>query len=433
MSETLEPSPSVKDQWTGWRPFIIESKQPESGIITSFILRPQDGKPVTRHLPGQHLTFLFDIPGKGETKRNYTISCDANGETYRISVKREPDGTSSRWLHDEASLGTIVKVMPPSGSFVLPNGQQRPVVFLSAGVGLTPMVAMMEAVADRHPTLRAAFVHCAADGSVHAFGPHVRALAEKHGGTQVTTFYSAPRPEDVEGRDFDHAGRLTMDWLRENTPLTEADYYVCGPLPFLRAFVSGLAKAGVPQERVNYEFFGPVEDLLDDPDPSGTISAAKPLPSSGPYKRTGGTMIDKDDIGRAILGSASDAVVASDREGTIILWNPGAERIFGFTEEEALGQSLDIIIPEPFRARHWEGYHQTVASGQSRYGAGDMLAVPGLKKDGTRNSLEFTIVLITGANGQVDGMVSVLRDVTKTFMEAKALKKQIAELTKPAG
>jgi len=306
-------------------------------------------------------------------------------------------------------------------------------VFLSGGVGLTPMVAMTEAVADRHPDLGVSYIHCAINGSVRAFGPHVRALAAKHSGIQVTTFYSDPRPEDVAGRDYDQAGRLTMDWVRANTPLNEADYFVCGPLPFLRAFVSGLAKAGVPSERVNYEFFGPVEDLLDDMDAPGTISPVGPPPTSGPYTRIGSNMIKPDDIGRAIVGSASDAVVASDRDGNIILWNPGAERIFGFTEKEALGQSLDIIVPEPFRARHWEGYHETVASGQSRYGAGDLLAVPGLKKDGTRNSIEFTIVLITGADGKVDGMVAVIRDVTKTFIETKALKKQVAELTKPAG
>jgi PAS domain S-box-containing protein len=140
-----------------------------------------------------------------------------------------------------------------------------------------------------------------------------------------------------------------------------------------------------------------------------------------------------DEIGLAIIGSASDAVIASDRAGNIILWNPGAERIFGFTEAEALGQSLDIIIPEPFRARHWEGYHQTAASGQSRYGAGDMLAVPGLKKDGTRNSIEFTIVLIKGKTGEVEAMVSVIRDVSKSFQEMKALKKQVAEKEKAGG
>ncbi|UOK73249.1 PAS domain S-box protein [Ancylobacter polymorphus] len=133
-------------------------------------------------------------------------------------------------------------------------------------------------------------------------------------------------------------------------------------------------------------------------------------------------------ISDALLDSAADAVVVSDAEGDIVLWNPGAERIFGFTEEEALGRSLDIIIPEPFRARHWEGYRETVASGQSRYGAGDMLAVPGLTSDGRRISLEFTIALIKDPAGKVTGMAAVLRDITPRFEEMKALKKKVAEL-----
>nr|WP_245516189.1 PAS domain-containing protein [Ancylobacter aquaticus] len=134
----------------------------------------------------------------------------------------------------------------------------------------------------------------------------------------------------------------------------------------------------------------------------------------------------REAIGDALIDSAADAVVASDAEGAIVLWNPGAERIFGFTEEEALGSSLDIIIPEPFRARHWEGYRETVASGQSRYGAGDMLSVPGLTQDGRRISLEFTIALLRDEAGKVSGMVAVLRDITPRFEEMKALKKKMA-------
>jgi len=140
-----------------------------------------------------------------------------------------------------------------------------------------------------------------------------------------------------------------------------------------------------------------------------------------------------DQIGEALLASASDAIIASDRDGRIVFWNPGATRIFGFSEAEAVGQSLDIIIPEPFRARHWAGYANTVATGQSRYGAGDLLAVPGLHKDGHRISLEFTIVLLKDADGLVTGMASVLRDVSKKFEETKALRLQLRDLKAAAG
>ena len=136
--------------------------------------------------------------------------------------------------------------------------------------------------------------------------------------------------------------------------------------------------------------------------------------------------LSRDDIAGGLLDSTANAIIASDREGIILLWNKGAERVFGFGEEEALGQTLDIIIPEPLRKRHWAGYHETVRTGVSRYGAGDVLAVPGLHKDGHRLSLEFTIALLEGAGGQVRGMVSVMTDVTKRFEEIKALRKQIS-------
>jgi PAS domain S-box-containing protein len=137
-------------------------------------------------------------------------------------------------------------------------------------------------------------------------------------------------------------------------------------------------------------------------------------------------VLSRDAIAGGLLDSAANAIVACDREGIILLWNSGAERVFGFSKQEALGQTLDIIIPEPLRARHWDGYRETVRTGVSRYGAGDVLAVPGLHKDGRRISLEFTIALLDGAGGQVTGMVAVMTDVTKRFEEMRALRKQLS-------
>lgn len=137
-------------------------------------------------------------------------------------------------------------------------------------------------------------------------------------------------------------------------------------------------------------------------------------------------VLSRDAIASGLLDSAANAIVACDREGIILLWNSGAERVFGFSKQEALGQTLDIIIPEPLRARHWDGYRETVRTGVSRYGAGDVLAVPGLHKDGRRISLEFTIALLDDAGGQVTGMVAVMTDVTKRFEEMRALRKQLS-------
>jgi PAS domain S-box-containing protein len=132
-------------------------------------------------------------------------------------------------------------------------------------------------------------------------------------------------------------------------------------------------------------------------------------------------------LGDALLNSTSDAIIATDRDGAIVFWNPGAERIFGFTAAETEGQSLDLIIPENLRARHWSGYRHTMATGTSRYGDGDLLSVPALTKDGRRISVEFTIVMLRDAAQQVTGTVAVLRDVTKHFAEVRELKRRLVE------
>ncbi|SCW57485.1 PAS domain S-box protein [Ancylobacter rudongensis] len=412
------------------RPFAIESRRKESEVITSFVLRPLDKEPPAPHVAGQHLTLFADIGAAGRQKRNYTISSAPNGETYRISVKREPEGRVSTWLHDEAVVGTILDIAPPAGAFVLPTGDERPLVLLSAGVGLTPMVAMLEALAAANRRLPLQFVHCTQSNATHAFREPVRALAAAVG-AETTFFHTRAGKEEVAGRDFDIAGHLTLDWLQTHSPIAEADYFLCGPRAFLRSFVPGLATSGVPAERLHYEFFGAVEDLFDE-SASAPPSAPPTAPTVAARRSRAGAGIARQAIGDALIDSPADAVVASDAEGAITLWNPGAERIFGFTEQEALGSSLDIIIPEPFRARHWEGYRETVASGQSRYGAGDMLSVPGLTRDGRRISLEFTIALLKDEAGKVTGMVAVLRDITPRFEEMKALKKKVAELQRPS-
>jgi PAS domain S-box-containing protein len=421
---SVDPKPAQ-----GLRKFSVESRHNESDVITSFVLRPLDGKPPAPHKAGQFLTMLVDIPGTGPQKHNYTISTKPNGETYRISVKREPNGLVSKWLHDKAKVGTELAIAPAEGDFVLPERASRPIVMLSGGVGLTPMVAMLEAAVQEKLNVPIQFVHATQDGGTHAFGKHLANLAATGSNVTITTFYSAPRAQDVAARDYDIAGRVDMKWLQANSPIADADYYVCGPLSFLRSFVPGLAAAGVSKERLHYEFFGPIEDLFEEG--SGTMSSSQsgsPSPSASAYHAKAAGDFTREFIGDGILDSAADAIVVSDYEGLIVLWNAGAQRIFGFTEQEALGQSLDIIIPEPFRARHWSGYRETAASGQSRYGAGDMLAVPGLCKDGRRISIEFTIALLKDNSGAVKGMAAVIRDVTKKFEETKALKKQLAAL-----
>ncbi|MDR5795188.1 PAS domain-containing protein [Caballeronia sp. LZ008] len=128
-----------------------------------------------------------------------------------------------------------------------------------------------------------------------------------------------------------------------------------------------------------------------------------------------------------LVNAIGDAVIVSDASGAITLWNPAAQRMFGFTQSEALGQSLDLIIPERLRGRHWDGYHKTMATGETRYGH-DLLKVPAVDKDGRAMSIAFTVALLHSPQGELTGIVAIIRDETARFQEERALRKRIAEL-----
>jgi PAS domain S-box-containing protein len=134
-------------------------------------------------------------------------------------------------------------------------------------------------------------------------------------------------------------------------------------------------------------------------------------------------------IAKSLLQTRSDAIIAADRDGIIRFWNPGAERIFGHAAADAIGHSLDLIIPERLRGRHWQGYGGTVATGKSRYGEGDLLSVPALRKDGATISIEFTIVPLRDTSSAITAIVAVIRDVTKRFEEVRQLKRRLAEIS----
>ncbi|MBB5503315.1 PAS domain S-box protein [Paraburkholderia sp. MM5384-R2] len=143
------------------------------------------------------------------------------------------------------------------------------------------------------------------------------------------------------------------------------------------------------------------------------------------------TMIFDSKLTKAILSTTSDAIIASDAEGLIHFWNHGAERIFGYTISEAVGNSLNITVPEHLRQRHWDGYRRVMQTGESRYGRGDLLTVPAKRKDGTCISVEFSIVPLMDSEGHVDGMAAIMRDVTKRLEEVHALKARLAGTVSP--
>ena len=243
--------------WRGWRSFEISARQDEADHIMSFTLRPVDGGPVMVHRPGQYLSFRIGLPDGQEVRRNYSISSAPNGRDYRITVKREANGKVSGWLHDDATLGTRLQVAPPAGDFFLEPAGKQQVVLLSGGVGLTPMISMLEARRERQSP-QMVYIHATQNGRQHAMRSRHEALADKS-----FIFYEAPGADDVEGRDYTGPGRIDPQWLTQNTRPDVADYYICGPEGFMRQMISGLKAANVSPDRIHYEFFGPAAAELN--------------------------------------------------------------------------------------------------------------------------------------------------------------------------
>lgn len=265
-SQLYKANASAPGGWTGWRSFTIKNRTAESEKVMSFLLEPTDGKPVLRHKPGQYLSFNITVPGQGSQRRNYSISSAPSTEGYRISVSRAPHGLVSNWLHDHATEGTELLVSAPAGAFTLPEKPGAPLVLLSAGVGLTPFISMLEATpqpADKVPALH--FVHGTHAPQTQAFSILTRTLAEK-GIVQADIFYTHATDVGEAGPSthtvHTHKGRICTAWVRRNTP-ADALYYICGPDEFMQDMIAGLKSAGVPESHIRHEVFGPATTLED--------------------------------------------------------------------------------------------------------------------------------------------------------------------------
>ena len=224
----------------------------ESASITSFYLEPIDGQPLDLFEAGQHLPIEVQIPGQvGISKRSYSLSGNpADRGQYRLSIKREDKGLVSRYLHDSLREGQHIDARAPSGEFVIPCSN-CPLVLVSAGVGLTPMLAMLHAAAGQNRQVW--FVHGTRNAADHALGGEVAAVANK-GSIETRTFYSRPASDDT---GYDRQGRITAHSLIELGAGPNARYMLCGPAAFLADIRTGLEAAGVPTDNILFETFGP--------------------------------------------------------------------------------------------------------------------------------------------------------------------------------
>ena len=241
--------------WRGSREFKVVAKVPESAEITSFYFAPADGQPILAFTAGQYIGMQLFVEGK-EIRRNYSLSALGGNNQYRISVKREPGGRASNYLHDQLNVGDSINLFTPSGEFTLVHND-KPLVLISGGVGITPTLAMLEAALETQRPIH--FIHCARNGSVHAFRDWIEDLAGKH--PQLKRFYCYSEDDGVSPAA--HAvGLLDQARLEQWLPANrDVDAYFLGPKGFMAAMKRQLKAAGVPETQARYEFFGPASAL----------------------------------------------------------------------------------------------------------------------------------------------------------------------------
>jgi uncharacterized protein len=245
-----------------WRPFRIARIEDESTVIRSFYLEPADGRGLAGYEPGQFLPIRTMPQGWDQpAMRTYTLSAAAGGTVYRISIKREGKGGVSDWLHDQAQVGDTIEAMGPRGGFTFDADSRRPVVLISAGVGITPMIAMIDSLLVNNGRTRHHapiwFVHGARNSATHAFALYMKGKARLHSNLRTLVCYSRPLPDDAIGKTHDTEGVVDVELLKSILPFDDYEFYLCGPAPFMQGLYDGLTQLGVRDARIHLESFGP--------------------------------------------------------------------------------------------------------------------------------------------------------------------------------
>jgi ferredoxin-NADP reductase len=254
--------------WSGNRKFTIDRKVHEAENICSFELRPHDGKPLPPFEPGQYLTFSLRIPGRSKPLiRCYSLSDGPyNLERYRVTIKRlspppdnpeAPAGQSSSFFHDTLHEGDTLDVKAPTGHFYLDRTRNDPVVLIGGGVGLTPMLAMINTIAASGSGREAWLFYGVRHGGEHMMKEHLAELDRQYPNIHVVICYSDPRDQDVQGQDFTEKGHVSVDLMQRLLPSANYTFYICGPPVMMQKITEGLEEWGVPDSAVNYEAFGP--------------------------------------------------------------------------------------------------------------------------------------------------------------------------------
>ena len=254
--EIYQESNNKDGGWRGTREFTVTNKQCDSELITSFTFTPTDGGQVATYKPGQYLGIYINADELvNQEIRQYSLSSAPNNSYYRISVKRESQGKVSNYLHDKINIGDKVKLVAPAADFFLDITPQTPVTLISAGVGLTPMLAMLETLTQHQASVN--WLHATENGQQHAYKDHVKALTNQHQHITAVTWYNAPTATDCPAEDYDYQGLIELDKISTQLSDPSMHFYCCGPMGFMQFIAKQLIELGVTTDRIHYECFGP--------------------------------------------------------------------------------------------------------------------------------------------------------------------------------
>lgn len=253
--------------WNGVRKFQVQKKGDEGGSICSFYLVPHDRKAIPAFKPGQYLTFIIQIAGQSKpTIRCYSLSDAPNETSYRVSIKRLPPppnrpelpaGLVSNYFHDHVREGDILDVKAPGGQFFLDMSSSRPVVLIGGGIGITPVLSMLNAIVQAGSTREVWFFYGVRNRREHIMREHLERIDRAHENIRLCVCYSNPGEEDVQGREYQFNEYVSVDLFKRVLPSNNLDFYICGPPAMMASLVIGLEDWGVPESRVHFEAFGP--------------------------------------------------------------------------------------------------------------------------------------------------------------------------------
>lgn len=346
MADKVAANESANLTWAGYRKFEIVKKDVEADNIASFYLVPHNRRSLPPFKPGQYLTFRLEVPGRAKPLvRCYSLSDGPDPETYRITVKRIPaprdrpdlsSGVGSTFLHESVAKGTLLDVMAPTGHFFIDESTDRPAVLIAGGIGLTPLLSMLNSVAKSGRRREIWLFYGVRDKAEEVLSEHLRTLDRDNEDIHVRISHSAPADGEIEGEDYDFGGRVSVELIREALPSSNYDFFVCGPSAMMSTIIADLRDWDVPEERLHFEAFGAasVQQVVGAEGADTATEVAVEFERSGKrftWRPDTGTILDlADKHGVAIdygcrAGNCGTCVTAVRSGAVTYLSEPGAE------------------------------------------------------------------------------------------------------------